>query len=161
VRLAPGGALGRAGCEASSWLGAAVRLGLGGLGLPPRRGGPCAGPRVVTWLAHGCPPQAIVAAFGFAECTVMRWMARGGGQGQAVQTHLVEQPRHGADAWEAGRRYGHRTTAMAAGITDQCWRVHELLAYHVPPPRWTPPTQRGRPSYALKRLIERWCGNHC
>src|SRR2546427_1971771 len=48
---------------------------------------------VVTLLAHGCPPQAIVAAFGFDERTVRRWLARGGVHGQAVQEHLVEQPR--------------------------------------------------------------------
>jgi transposase-like protein len=36
---------------------------------------------VVTLLAHGCPPQAIVAAFGFDERTVASWMARGGVQG--------------------------------------------------------------------------------
>jgi hypothetical protein len=53
-----------------------------------------------------------------------------------------------------------QTPAMAAGITDHCWSVRELLSFHVPPPRWTPPTQRGRPSHALKRLIERWCGDH-
>lgn len=47
--------------------------------------------------------------------------------------------------------------AMAAGITDHCWTMRELLSLHVPPPRWTPPKQRGRPSQALKRLIERWC----
>jgi transposase-like protein len=52
------------------------------------------------------------------------------------------------------------TPAMAAGITDHCWTVQELLSFHVPPSRWTPPTQRGRPSHALKRLIERWCGDH-
>ena len=55
---------------------------------------------------------------------------------------------------------GGTTPAMAAGITDHCWTVQELLAFHVPPPRWTAPTQRGRPSQALKRLIERWCGDH-
>jgi transposase-like protein len=55
---------------------------------------------------------------------------------------------------------GKTTPAMAAGITDQCWTVHELLSYHVPPPRWTPPKQRGCPSHALQRLIERWCRNH-
>src|SRR5438445_5618082 len=55
---------------------------------------------------------------------------------------------------------GGTTPAMAAGITDHCWTVQELLSFHVPPPRWTPPTQRGRPSHALKHLIERWCGNH-
>src|SRR5467141_3027153 len=52
------------------------------------------------------------------------------------------------------------TPAMAAGITDHGWSVRELLSYHVPPPRWTPPKQRGRPSHAFKRLIEQWCGDH-
>ena len=298
---------------------------------------------VVTLLAHGCPPQAIVAAFGFDERTVRRWMGRGGAQGQAVQEYLVEQPRdlgqvqadeirvkkQGGIVWMAlammvatrlwlagevsehrdmslirrliervrrcalprpllfctdglcayirairetfrdavrtggrGRpslrpwrnvciaqvvkRYAQRrvveverrivdgtparvetlrrrsqgngvintasierlnatfrerlaaltrrgralarctrtlqegmyligtvynfctphasltyagattTPAMAAGITGHCWSVHELLSYHVPPPRWTPPTQRGRPSRAFQRLVERW-----
>ncbi len=55
---------------------------------------------------------------------------------------------------------GRTTPAMAAGITEHGWTVRELLAFHVPPPRWTPPTQRGRPSHALKRLIARWCGDH-
>lgn len=306
---------------------------------------------VVTLLAHGCPPQAIVAAFGFDERTVMRWMARGGVQGQAVQEHLVEQPRdlgqvqadeirvkkQGGIVWMAlammvktrlwlagevseqrdmplirrliervkrcaarrpllvctdglvsyirairetfrdpvhtgkdgrprlrpwrhvliaqvvkryerrrvveterriidgtparvetlrrrsqgdgvintasierlnatfrerlaplarrsralarhtmtlqhgmyligtiynfctphasldhaplgaGLRCVQQTPAMAAGITDHCWTIRELLSFHVPPSRWTPPTQRGRPSRALKRLVERWC----
>src|SRR3982751_6586048 len=47
---------------------------------------------------------------------------------------------------------GKQTPAMAAGITNHCWTIRELLEFHVPPPRWTPPTQRGRPSHALKRL---------
>jgi hypothetical protein len=49
-----------------------------------------------------------------------------------------------------------RTPAMAAGITAHGWTVQELLALHVPPPGWTPPQQRGRPSRALKCLRERW-----
>jgi transposase-like protein len=302
---------------------------------------------VVTLLAHGCPPQAIVVAFGFDERTVASWMARGGVQGQAVQEHLVEQPRdlgqvqadeirvkkQGGIVWMAlammistrlwlagevsehrdmplirrliervrrcaaprpllvctdglcsyirairetfrdpvltgqgGRprlrpwrhvliaqvvkRYerrrvveterriidgtparvetlrrrsqgggvintayierlnatfrarlasltrrgrglarrtltlqhgmyligtvynfctpheslcvagGKQTPAMAAGITNHCWTIRELLAFHVPPPRWTPPKRRGRPSHALKRLMERWGRDH-
>src|SRR2546429_6317798 len=48
---------------------------------------------VVTLLAHGCPPQAIVAAFGFDERTIAAWWARSGRQGQAVHEYLGEQPR--------------------------------------------------------------------
>lgn len=48
---------------------------------------------VVTLLAHGCPVQAIVAAFGVDERTVADWWARSGRQGQAVHEYLVEQPR--------------------------------------------------------------------
>ena len=55
---------------------------------------------------------------------------------------------------------GGTTPAMAAGITDHGWTIRELLSFHVPPPRWTPPKQRGRRSRALQRLIARWCGNH-
>lgn len=50
-----------------------------------------------------------------------------------------------------------RTPAMAAGITDHCWTMQELLSYRVPPPRWTPPKRRGRPSKQLKALIKKWC----
>lgn len=56
-----------------------------------------------------------------------------------------------------GHKWLGRTPAMAAGIADQCWSVQELLSYHVPPPRWTPPQQWGRPSRATKQLIARWC----
>jgi hypothetical protein len=55
---------------------------------------------------------------------------------------------------------GETTPAMAAGITDHCWTVQALLSFHVPPPCWTPPKQRGRRSRTLQRLIARWCGNH-
>jgi hypothetical protein len=49
------------------------------------------------------------------------------------------------------------TPAMAAGITDHCWTMQELLSLHVPLSRWAPPKRRGRPSRVLQRLIERWC----
>jgi hypothetical protein len=49
------------------------------------------------------------------------------------------------------------TPAMAAGITDHCWTMHELLSFQVPLPPWAPPKRRGRPSRAQQRLIERWC----
>ena len=49
------------------------------------------------------------------------------------------------------------TPAMAAGITDHCWTIHELLSFRVPLSRWVPPKRRGRPAGALQHLIERWC----
>jgi transposase-like protein len=49
-----------------------------------------------------------------------------------------------------------RTPAMAAGLTDHCWSVSELLWHRVPPPRWQPPKRRGRRSKMLQQLIERW-----
>src|SRR5574341_1979164 len=46
---------------------------------------------VVTLLCHGCPLQAIVAAFGLDERTIAVWQARAGHQCQRVHEHLVEQ----------------------------------------------------------------------
>jgi IS1 family transposase len=56
-----------------------------------------------------------------------------------------------------GRAVRDRTPAMAAGITRRVWTVHDLLSYHVPPPRWSPPKKRGRRSKAMLALIEQWC----
>ena len=52
---------------------------------------------------------------------------------------------------------GGTTPAMAAGITDHCWTVQELLSFHVPPPHWVPPARRGRRAHALQRVMARWC----
>lgn len=52
---------------------------------------------------------------------------------------------------------GATTPAMAAGITEHCWTVRALLSFHIPPPCWTPPKRRGRPSRALQALVARWC----
>jgi len=49
--------------------------------------------RVVTLLAHGCPEQAIVAAYGWDERTVAEMQAKAGAHCQAVHEHKVEQPR--------------------------------------------------------------------
>src|SRR2546423_7433403 len=47
---------------------------------------------VVTLLVHGCPVQALVAAFGFDERPIADWWTRSGRQGQAVHEALGEQP---------------------------------------------------------------------
>ncbi len=38
-----------------------------------------------------------------------------------------------------------RTPAMAAGLTDHCWSLHELLSYSIPPALWVAPKRWGRP----------------
>ncbi len=45
----------------------------------------------------------------------------------------------------SGRRWGERTPAMAAGLTDHPWTMSELLRYRVPLPAWVAPTRRGWP----------------
>jgi hypothetical protein len=49
-----------------------------------------------------------------------------------------------------------RTPAIAAKLTDHRWTYSELFAFKVPPSRWTPPIQRGRPSQAMSALTQRW-----
>lgn len=46
---------------------------------------------VVTLLAHGCPVQAIVMAFGLDERTVRDWLRKAGQHSQQVHEHIVEQ----------------------------------------------------------------------
>jgi transposase-like protein len=48
---------------------------------------------VLTLLSHGCPVQAVVAAFGLDERTVADWQARGGAHCERVHAHLVRQGR--------------------------------------------------------------------
>jgi len=55
-----------------------------------------------------------------------------------------------------GYRWVQRTPAIATKLTDHQWTPAELFAFKVPPPRWKPPVQRGRPSIATLQLIQRW-----
>jgi transposase-like protein len=45
----------------------------------------------------------------------------------------------------AHHKWQERTPAMAAGLTDHCWTLRDLLSYHVPPPAGVAPRRRGRP----------------
>lgn len=55
-----------------------------------------------------------------------------------------------------GHRWVQRTPAIAAGLADHQWTPLELFTFKVPPPRWEPPKQRGRPSRAMLQLAEQW-----
>ena len=48
---------------------------------------------MVTLLAHGCPVQAIVAAFELDERTVARWQGESGAHCKRVHEHLIEAGR--------------------------------------------------------------------
>jgi transposase-like protein len=55
-----------------------------------------------------------------------------------------------------GHHWVPRTPAMAAKLTDHQWTYAELFTFKVPPPRWCPPAQRGRPSHLMLQLAHRW-----
>jgi len=100
---------------------------------------------VVTLLAHGCPVQAIVAAFGFDERTVADWWARSGRQGQAVQEYLVEQPRDlgqgQADELRVKKQGGIVWMALAMMVKTRLWLGGEV--------------SEQRDMALIRRLIER------
>ena len=48
----------------------------------------------------------------------------------------------------------HRTPAMAAGLTDHCWSVGELLSYRFAPPPFVLKKRRGRPPKSEAQLQE-------
>jgi transposase-like protein/IS1 family transposase len=100
---------------------------------------------ILTLLAHGCPGQAMVVAFGCDERTVAAWGARAGRQGQAVQEHLVEQPRDlgqiQADAIRVKQQGGIVWMALAMMVKTRLWLAGEVSE------------QRDMP--LIRRLIER------
>jgi transposase-like protein len=87
---------------------------------------------IVTLLAHGCPVQAIVAAFGFDERTVAAWWARSGRQGQAVHAYLVEHPRDlgqvQADELRVKKQGGIVWMALAMMVKTRVWLGGEVRA---------------------------------
>ena len=94
-------------------------------------------------MAVRCKPSS--SAFGFDERTVRRWMARAGRQGQAVQEHLVEQPRDlgqvQADEIRVKKQGGIVWMALAMMVKTRLWLGGEVSE------------QRDMP--LIRRLIER------
>src|SRR5262252_8695858 len=88
---------------------------------------------VVTLMAHGCPLQASVVAFGYDERTVAGWLGRAGGQGQAVQEHLVEQPRDlgqvQADEIRVKTQGGVVWMALAMMVSTRLWLAGAVSAH--------------------------------
>ena len=81
---------------------------------------------VLTLLCHGCPPQAIVAAFGLDERTVAAWLARAGAHCQQVHEHLVPQGQVDLQHVQADelwvKRVGGRVwMAVALAVPSRLW----------------------------------------
>ena len=85
---------------------------------------------VVTLIAHGCPLQAIVVAFGFDERTVADWLIRAGRQSQAVHEHLVQTPRDlgqvQADEIRVKKQGGIVWMALALMVRTRLWLAGEV-----------------------------------
>ena len=81
---------------------------------------------MTTLLCHGCPIQAIVAAFGFDERTVMRWQERAGRHCQDLHEHRVQCGQvnlqhvqaHELSVTMVGRRVW---MAMAMAVPSRLW----------------------------------------
>lgn len=81
---------------------------------------------VLTLLCHGCPIQAIVAAFGFDERTVADWQVRAGEHCERVHEHLVQQGQIDLQHVQADELWvkmvGKRVwMAMAMAVPSRLW----------------------------------------
>lgn len=101
---------------------------------------------VLTLLCHGCPLQAIVAAFGLDERTVAAWQARAGQHCQQVHEHLIEQGQvdlghvQADELWVklVGRKVWQ---AMAMAVPSRLW-LGGVISVH-------------RDGALIRRLVER------
>jgi transposase-like protein len=81
---------------------------------------------VLTLLTHGCPLQAIVAAFGFDERTVAAWQQQAGQHGRQVHAHVVQQGHVDLQHVQADELWvkmvGRRVwMAMAMAVPSRLW----------------------------------------
>ena len=102
--------------------------------------------QVVTLLAHGCPPQAIVAAFGLDERAVARYQREAGAQCRRVHEHLVQAGRVGlgqvqGDELRVRLGGGVLWVATALSVASRLW-LGGVVSTH-------------RDKALLRRLLER------
>jgi transposase-like protein len=81
--------------------------------------------QVTILLAHGCPLQAIVAAFELDERTVADWQQKAGTHCQQVHEHLLQQPLNleqvQADELKVKSQLGAVWMAMAIMVSTRLW----------------------------------------
>jgi transposase-like protein len=89
---------------------------------------------VLTLLCHGCPIQAVVAAFGLDERTVAAWQMKAGQHCQKLHEHLISQGKVELEHVQADELWvklvGKKVwMAMAMAVPSRLWlggglRVH-------------------------------------
>jgi transposase-like protein len=82
--------------------------------------------QVTTLLAHGCPVQAIVAAFELDERTVASWQQKAGHHCQKVQAEFVQRQRLDlqhvqADEIKVKSQFGPLWMALAIMVSTRLW----------------------------------------
>jgi transposase-like protein len=112
---------------------------------------------VLTLLCHGCPMQAIVAAFGLDERTVATWQERAGQHCQKVHEHLVQQGQVELGQVQADELWvkvvgGKAWMALALAVPSRLWLGGEISAQR-DLPLITRLVQRVRACAATTRLL--------
>lgn len=88
---------------------------------------------VLALLAHGCPVQAIVFAYGLHEDTVRTWLLRGGAHAQQVHQHLIQAGRvdevhvQADELWVKLRR-GRVWQALSLAVSSRLWLAGQISA---------------------------------
>jgi transposase-like protein len=88
---------------------------------------------VLTLLCHGCPVQAIVAAFGLDERTVAAWQERAGQHCQRVHEHVVQSGQVELGHVQADELWvkvvgGKVWMALALAVPSRLWLGGEVSA---------------------------------
>ena len=112
---------------------------------------------VLTLLCHGCPTQAVVAAFGLDERTVARWLAGAGQHCQRVHEHLVEQGQIDLQHVQADELWvkqvgGKVWMALALAVPTRLW-LGGVISRHRDLPLITRVVQRVRACAATPAIL--------
>ena len=104
---------------------------------------------VVALLAHGCPRQAVVAAYGLNERTVAAWYERAGQHGQRFHEERVQQGQLDLRHVQADELYakvvgGRLWMALALAVPSRLW-LGGVLSPH----------RDGKPITALVQAVRR------
>jgi transposase-like protein len=83
---------------------------------------------VLTLLSHGCPTQAIVAAFGVDERTVAAWVTRVGRHCQRVHQHVVQHGQVDLQHVQADELWGTRVGRRVRSAISRLAQIEKTVS---------------------------------